>query len=205
MSNQAMGKCELVSALADGQLDAAGLGSAMDMLAADADARAAWRAYHVAGDVLRAAELSEHAGDSGFVARFQARLAAQGPVERAVLEVPVALAPARSGVDSANESQFRWKLTAGLASVVALAALSWSALGPQLGASQAPATLAQAGALGNPAAVQTVAVAGPGRQVMIRDPRLDQLLAAHKQFGGTSALQMPAGFLRNATYEEPSR
>ena len=31
------------------------------------------------------------------------------------------------------------------------------------------------------------------------------LLAAHKQFGGTSALQMPAGFLRNATFEGGGR
>ena len=42
-------------------------------------------------------------------------------------------------------------------------------------------------------------------QVMIRDPRLDELLAAHKQYGSTSALQMPAGFLRNATFEAPAR
>ncbi|MHB8949586.1 MAG: sigma-E factor negative regulatory protein, partial [Rhodoferax sp.] len=38
-------------------------------------------------------------------------------------------------------------------------------------------------------------------QRMIRDPQLDALLAAHKQFGGTSALQGPAGFLRNATFD----
>ena len=44
-----------------------------------------------------------------------------------------------------------------------------------------------------------------GQQVMIRDPRLDELLAAHKQFGSTSTLQMPAGFLRNATFDSPSR
>ena len=51
-----------------------------------------------------------------------------------------------------------------------------------------------------------VAVAdADGQQVMIRDPRLDELLAAHKQFGSTSALQMPAGFLRNATFETPGR
>ena len=41
--------------------------------------------------------------------------------------------------------------------------------------------------------------------VMLRDPRLDELMAAHKQFGGTSALQMPSGFLRNATFDGPTR
>jgi sigma-E factor negative regulatory protein RseA len=40
---------------------------------------------------------------------------------------------------------------------------------------------------------------------MIRDPRLDELLAAHKQFGGASALQQPAGFLRNATFQPAGR
>ena len=55
-------------------------------------------------------------------------------------------------------------------------------------------------------AAPVVAVAdAEGQQVMIRDPRLDELLAAHKQFGSTSALQMPAGFLRNATFETPGR
>jgi sigma-E factor negative regulatory protein RseA len=42
-------------------------------------------------------------------------------------------------------------------------------------------------------------------QVMLRDPRLDQLLAAHRQSGGASALQVPSGFLRSATFEVPGR
>jgi sigma-E factor negative regulatory protein RseA len=50
------------------------------------------------------------------------------------------------------------------------------------------------------------APASPAQSVMpstmLRDPQLDALLAAHRQFGGTSALQMPSGFLRNATYTE---
>jgi sigma-E factor negative regulatory protein RseA len=41
--------------------------------------------------------------------------------------------------------------------------------------------------------------------VMIRDPHLDALMQAHQQLGGHSAWQMPSGFLRNATYEEPPR
>jgi len=40
--------------------------------------------------------------------------------------------------------------------------------------------------------------------LMIRDPQLDALLAAHRQMGGTTALQMPSGFLRNATFDEVS-
>jgi sigma-E factor negative regulatory protein RseA len=41
--------------------------------------------------------------------------------------------------------------------------------------------------------------------VMLRDPQLDAFLAAHRQFGGASALQTPAGFLRNANFEEDPR
>jgi sigma-E factor negative regulatory protein RseA len=56
-----------------------------------------------------------------------------------------------------------------------------------------------------PVAVAQSGGTAAAEQVMIRDPRLDELLAAHKQFGGASALQMPAGFMRNATIEGPAR
>jgi sigma-E factor negative regulatory protein RseA len=48
-----------------------------------------------------------------------------------------------------------------------------------------------------------VMVGNGNPQVMLRDPRLDELLEAHRQAGGAS--QMPSGFLRNATFEAPSR
>ncbi len=236
MSSQSNNTHECLSALADGALDAAEFGAAMELLARDGQALATWRSYHVVGDVLRATELSVQAVDGGFAQRFRQRLQAERPQaagERAQDAVTQPLAhpmrqaaghpgaEPRPGRGSANDPQFRWKLVAGLASVTALAALSWSVLLPavQQPAGPGASQLAQAGAPAasaglvavqgqgglTPAGAQTVAVAGPGRQVMIRDPRLDQLLAAHKQFGGTSALQMPAGFLRNATFEEPSR
>jgi sigma-E factor negative regulatory protein RseA len=40
---------------------------------------------------------------------------------------------------------------------------------------------------------------------MIRDPELDKLLEAHRLNGGISALQLPAGFVRNATFDKSSR
>lgn len=40
---------------------------------------------------------------------------------------------------------------------------------------------------------------------LIRDARLDQYLAAHKQFGGSTALGVPSGFLRSATSESRDR
>ena len=106
-------------------------------------------------------------------------------------------------IESANESRFRWKLLAGVASVAAVGAIGWGMVGglENWDAKRAgePSVLPQL-AQTSPQ-VQTQAQA----QVMIRDPHLDALLAAHKQFGGTSALQMPAGFLRNATFEGAAR
>jgi sigma-E factor negative regulatory protein RseA len=49
------------------------------------------------------------------------------------------------------------------------------------------------------------AASDPRAPAMLRDPRLDQLLAAHRQLGGATALQAPSGFLRNATFEGPAR
>jgi len=40
---------------------------------------------------------------------------------------------------------------------------------------------------------------------LIHDVRLDQYLAAHKQFSGSSALGVPSGFLRGATYDASGR
>ena len=53
--------------------------------------------------------------------------------------------------------------------------------------------------------VPVAATSDPRTATMIRDPRLDQLLAAHRQLGGGTALQAPSGFLRNATFEGPAR
>ena len=77
-----------------------------------------------------------------------------------------------------------------------MAAVGWTvAAGPGLKPEQAQ--LAQVGG--------GTVLAGGERGVMIRDARLDEFLAAHRQLGGATALQTPAGFLRNATFEGPIR
>jgi sigma-E factor negative regulatory protein RseA len=77
-----------------------------------------------------------------------------------------------------------------------VAAIGWTAVGG-LASKPEQAQLASA----PPGTV----LAETQRGVMIRDARLDEFLAAHRQLGGASALQMPAGFLRNATFEGPIR
>ncbi len=202
---------EQLSALADGQLSSEAFAAVADQLGTHEDARTSWHLYHLIGDVLRSGEIGSGQHDREFVARLRARLQAEPGMTRPAR-------PARNtpeniahndrttlgvgSVDSysmpaANDGVYRWKILAGLATVVAVAAVAWSGLGSE----RAGVQLAQ------PVAPTRVDVAqgglGDGRDanVMIRDPHLDALLAAHRQFGGTSALQNPAGFLRSATFD----
>ncbi len=196
---------ELISALADGQLRGEAFARAVELVSTDAQARANWQAYHLVGDVLRSAETASVLGSPDFVARLRTRLQAEPPAVPVATDFVVAHAyPVRAAgqfvdeMTAANESSVRWKLVAGFASLTAVVAIGWSAWGAA-GGNPAQAELAQAA----PPAV--VGGAGKAPQVMIRDPRLDELLAAHRQAGGSNALQMPAGFLRNATFETSAR
>ena len=197
---------EIISALADGRLHGEEFAGAMSLLARDADALSCWHSYHVIGDVLRSTELGVRAGDTAMLAGLRARMQTEpallaGLAPGVTPLVAGALSPQlRAG--PANDASMRWKLVAGFASMAAVAAIGWTVVSTPGPDRQAP-VLAQQSAAG--AVQQAVVLPGGEQQVMIRDARLDELLAAHKQFGGTSALQKPAGFLRNATFEGPAR
>ena len=197
--NDTMEHKELISALADGQLQGEAFARAMETACAGREALDTWHAYHLIGDVLRSGELAGGAPASQFMEKLSRRLAQEGTSDRprAATLPRIVVRPA------ANDGVFRWKMVAGVASVAAFAAVGWSVLGT--GASPALTTPAQlAISSQQPGEAATLLTrAEPG--VMIRDPKLDELLAAHRQFGGASALQSSAGFLRSATYEGPAR
>lgn len=165
-------------------------------------ARADWHAWHVAGDVLRSADLAVCRHGAAFTACVMQRIGQQAQPPIAATALP----PARP---AANDR--RWKLAAGLASFAAAAAIGWnfwslsgSAASPQL-AQTAPATqvAAQAAAPVEAAAPAAYAVGTP-QGAMLRDSRLDEFLAAHRQAAGASALGQTQGFLRNATFVDGS-
>ena len=196
---------EMISALADGQLRGEPLERVIQTVATDSQARTAWHTYHLIGDVLRSGNLATGTAPAAFLAGFQVRLEREhsvGRLEDAVAGVPTELPVAVRQValtsgNAANDGSFRWKLVAGFASVAAVAAIGWTAIGDGMRGQQPQ--LASAAPQASVAAVERPAV-------MIRDPRLDEMLAAHRQLGGgASALQSPAGFLRNATFEGPAR
>ncbi len=194
-------QCEWMSALADGQLHGDEFTQAMDALSDSDTARDAWHTYHLIGDALRAEKVAgSHQHDKAFLQALQQRLAAEPVWPRAVVSPALANTPALVPAvtePAANDAAWHWKLVAGLASVAVVGVVGWNLAGP-FGGAPASAVLAQG------TQPQTIQVLTP-QGMLLRDPQLDDLLAAHKQHGGASALQTSTGFLRNATFDASAR
>jgi sigma-E factor negative regulatory protein RseA len=137
----------------------------------------------------------------GFAAAVMERLALEAPVFAQPAPVP---APEQAVAPAANDDVYRWKLVAGVATLAAAVAVVWQLTAGAPALSGSGAQLAQGGVAAPQGATRVTAVITE-RGVLLRDPDLDALLAAHRQQGGVSALQMPAGFLRDATYEVSTR
>lgn len=187
---------EAVSALFDGEGDDASLDQLLSA-GADSDAHAQWAACALIGDVLRAPGERRLRSSADFLAAVRVELDTLPQAQTQVSVTPEALsvAPVR---EAANDSVFRWKMVAGFASLAAVAAVGWSTLlgGGVSGPTAAP-QLVQAPANSSAEAVLVSTPQGP----VVRDPRLEQLLAEHRQHGGMTALQASTGFLRNATFD----
>ncbi|MBS0507163.1 MAG: sigma-E factor negative regulatory protein [Proteobacteria bacterium] len=204
-------KREHLSALADGELQDEEFVRAL-AYAGTPQGQSAWRMYHLIGDTLRSPSLAHvtHAADPALLGRLREQLA-QEPRPDGLAPAALAIhAAPQVRTEAANASVFRWKLAAGFASLAAVVAVGWNGyVGPTGAAASRGAQLAvvlpQPAADWPPPFVATAAQPQEQPPVMIRDPRLDELLAAHRQYGNTTALQMPAGFLRNATFEAPGR
>lgn len=203
---------ELLSALADGQLHGEEFARTVEWAGDAEEGRRTWHAYHVVRDVLRSGEAMESSRDAAFMQRLKLGLQQEAShVPRAnahdsIVDDEISSEVRnlkRSNIEGANEAVFRWKLLAGLASLAAVSVIGWQAVGGW-GDQREASQLAQV-QIESPDVALQQAVVGGEPQVMIRDPQLDALLTAHRQFGGTSALQMPAGFLRNATFEGAAR
>lgn len=183
---------EQLSAFADGELAPEALTQLLGGLFHEDKLLEDWHAYHVIGDVLRSATLAPSATETAFWNRLEQQLA-----KEPVRPMPKAPAPVVAARTAAPANQ-RWAWLVGSALSVVAITVSVS-----LWQQDVAVTGAQLAAV-TPAAV--VATATPeSNDVMIRDAHLDALMQAHQQLGGHSAWQMPSGFLRNATYEEPPR
>lgn len=181
----------------------------------DPDALAqTWMEFHLIGDALRAGSQGIPVPSSSFVSAVMARVAAEQPYSGVQTASTAATLTAPgvpvSGAPAANDAVFRWKMMAGVASLAAVVAVAWQLTVAPAGG--LPASLSAPQLAAAPSVVQPAAVAVPrdtvvstDAGVLLRDPELEAFIAAHRQAGGMSALQMPAGFLRNATFEAPQR
>lgn len=205
-----------LSALVDGELDTEAVHAACADWHADGQARMQWHAYHLIGDVLRSDALASNARhDESFLRRLRERLAAE-PAVLAPQPLP-SVAPAAARVSA------RWKwlapaaVAAGFVAVASVLVVTRGTLpasggeGAVLASATAPGRAVMATAA--PVRVAAPVVAGEGLVApqavvdsqFVRDARLDRYLAAHMEFGGSSALGAPSGFLRAATARSSDR
>jgi sigma-E factor negative regulatory protein RseA len=205
---------ERLSALLDGEATASQFDEWLASHQGDPERRRqdceAWHLYHLIGDVMRSEDLASGSRGDVFLQGVRQRLQHE----------PVIVAPSVAGAP-ALRGRRRWRTPVAAAAGVAAVAgalivlrLGDAGLGVPSGSSllvqQAPpspvAATAVAPAVAPSPAPTTELRVVHGDQTLIRDARLDQYLAAHKQFGGGSALGAgPSLFLRNAALEEPGR
>ncbi|MEO7851317.1 MAG: RseA family anti-sigma factor [Rubrivivax sp.] len=213
---------QLLSALTDGEADAAACAQATALWAAsrpaplhgDVDERAAswrstWHAYQLIGDVLRSEDLA-HAPDhdEAFLQRLRVRLAdepavlAPAPVP-AFVPAPVRPAPVVLSANTGARTARRWAVPAALAAGVmglstVLVSMQWRtppAATPMAAATQAGVVpvLAARPAQAVPAPTQTLAAGGQ----LVRDAKLDRYLRAHREYGSAAPVSLPGGASRN--------
>ena len=204
---------ERISAMADGQLDPDEFERALAELDQSEEALSAWRTYHLVGEVLRSGEQAlSQSGKASFWAELDLRIQSETGLDNAPSEIETApktvpvrpeshINTQRINTQSANDSYGAWKQVAGFVFfaavlVVTMGYLNRSPSDPTLASLPKATGLTTAG---------YSSTDDPTKVLVLRDPRLDQLLSSHRQFGGTSALQMPTGFLRNATFETAPR
>ena len=194
---------EQLSALMDGECSSHEMAELSRALADSKEWQQTWHDFEAVGCALRA-----HAHGVAAPVLTPPSAFVQGVMARVQAEAPP-LAPQQAAAEfkashsrtAANDAVFRWKLVASVATMAAVLSVAWQVggvadpVGAQIAA--APASTEQT-KVASAAAWQPVQTA---QGAMLRNPELDALMAAHRQYGGITALQMPAGFLRTATFD----
>jgi sigma-E factor negative regulatory protein RseA len=226
MTDSSIERAERVSALTDGQLHGDEFAQALADLAQSEEARAHWGVYHLVGEAMRSAGPHVRPHDPDFVKRLRQRMM-ETTIEIVAIDATPVSAVGQKHIKITSANDARWRRVVGLASVALVSVLAWQGL-PLRNTTEVPV-----GHLAQNANVPTVAsvspsdagrlkqrpagrpllradgtsalAASPEPSLMIRDPQLDALLAAQRQYGGASALQVPSVFLRNATFEASGR
>jgi sigma-E factor negative regulatory protein RseA len=177
---------ERLSAMLDGDADAAALDAVLGAWRREPQTRECWHTYTLIGDVLRSEDLAQPAShDAAFLARLRGRLAEEPAI---LAPLPPAVSPSVAPGQAARRAWRRW--SAPVAMAAGVFAVAGVAVMVRSSESAAEAGLmAAAPGLSPVQAVQTVAVSA-GRPaapvlatdgVLVRDPQLDRYLEAHRQ------------------------
>lgn len=211
-----------LSALADGELTDREFQALLLEQGDSSEMHAIWTSYQVISDALRGSGgAASWRAPQDFLAGVRTGLqGAPGDSVSAPDALPLTATTRHvdaQAVHAANDPVFRWKMVAGLASLAAVMAVSWTVLGTSQATPGGGAQLALVESVpAQKSSAPAIVVAGESRNAsqpvvvntnrgpLIRDARLEALMAEHRH-GGVSALQMPAGFLRNATYDDAGR
>jgi sigma-E factor negative regulatory protein RseA len=169
-----------ISALMDSELDAGEIGEPLKALGEDAEAREAWRTYHLISDALQGGGLL----GSDCLRRVSGRLAQE----------PALIGPLPAQVAAARRP--RWFLPSALAaSVAAVALVGWMAFAPQ--ASRPP--LQPEVAAAPPPTPPLARAKAPARQPLTEATR--DYLIAHQAFSPRTSLQGMAPYVRSVSAE----
>ena len=182
---------EGLSAMVDGEADAAQQARCLVLWQSEHECRARWNEYQLIGDVMRSAELVGRGdAEAAFLHRLRDRLAREPAAIRSVVSAPVR----RSAMAS------RWLGPMAIAAGIGAVALTLTVFGPSQPGSAGETTLAGA-ARPAPATLPSAVPVEPQLRVvsgqLIRDARLDRYLAAHRQGANGAALQMPGSVVRS--------
>ncbi len=204
---------ERLSALVDGEVDGDAVALACAHWRDDPSLRGSWHRYQLIGDLLRSEDLASTAArDAAFLSTLRERMVKE-PVVLAPEPIEATVAVASQRASGARGRRWSWMApTAVAAGFVAVAGVLVVLRGSDLPTSaDGDVATATAGTGLRFVSSSAVSPSGFGSQAfvsngsVIRDPRLDRYLAAHKEFAGSSALGVPSTFLHSTAIEVPGR
>jgi sigma-E factor negative regulatory protein RseA len=199
---------EALSALADGEAQSSEVARACAAWKDQPDARATWHAYQMIGDVMRSEDLAQAGEGSAFLKNFRERLAQEpvvlAPSAAAAQRPASVLQPAPVAAPALRRRTWAGPMAVAAGFVMVVGALMSSqglpggtpvdgglpmaqsnGFGGDLSLSVAPAPVGNSGFISVADAVKAQGMSeGPsfsrpeGAAVLIRDPKLDQVLAA---------------------------
>lgn len=160
-----------LSMLVDGELPPGELPAVLAGIDGDASLRADWHAFHLIGDVLRSDDLAQAAAcDEPFLQSLRARLAREPALHDAVPLVAAVPAASVAGPVPAQPRRAAGRWLAPVALAAGFVAVAGGLVVYKLVNVPVPAA---------PVMAQSRVPAG----VLVRDVRLDQYLAAHRNLG----------------------